>query len=301
MSNTTLEGRGALLEEGKQEQPPIQPEPAHEAVVQTQTDLTGTTAVDLLDESPEQERERTLNAGANREDIIRNSSCELIPLNEELNRAFANLRRGYPDQPYAEQCQGREFRQNADIIIAAIAEHTLQGLNPQKVVVLMPWRAGLAFSKAYLELGVEKFYHVSSRRDEATLETIVDYESGKVEEGDTVIMADPMLATGNTAVDAIERMLASGLTPEQIIVNAVVAAPVGVQAVKRYPQIRVVAGDLDDKLDHRGYIVPGLGDFGDKYYGDFTEGDIAATAASLKIDPLSHQKLAERFQAHSGE
>lgn len=252
----------------------------------------------IIINAAERGREALLNEGCDRDLVLAHDNCELIELDEKLEEAFRNLRRGYPNLPYAGQCQGREFRRNADLIIDAIAARTLQGLDPAKVVVMMPWRAGLAFSGSYQRLGVNKFYHVSSRRDEETLETLVDYEAGWVEDGDLVIMADPMLATGNTAIDAIGRMLAGGLTPDRIIVNAVVAAPVGVRKVKRNPAIRVVAGALDDKLDHRGYIVPGLGDFGDKYYGDFTEGDIAATAAALQIDPLSRQKLRERFRAH---
>ena len=298
MVNTTLEGVGDLLE-GSREAEKTGVATSGEPAIQTQVEQTGTIATTLLGESAEEERERQLNAGCDRQTILENKACELVELSDREVYAFQTLRRGYPDKPFTEQCQGREFRAAADQVISAIAEHTLQGLNPDKAVVLMPWRAGLAFGKAYMERGVHKFYHVSSRRDEKTLKTIVDYESGLIEPGDTVIMADPMLATGNTARDAIDRMLASGLSPEQIIVNAVIAAPVGVQAVKQYPAIRVVVGALDEKLDHRGYIILGCGDFGDKYFGDFTESDVAATAATLKIDGVSHRKLAERFRAQA--
>jgi len=265
-----------------------------------QTGLIGASANELIIDAQNREKERILNAGCDRETILRNNLCEQILLSEDLQEAFKNLRRGYPDRPFAEQCHGQEFRENADKIIDAIAEHTLRNLDPKKVVVMMPWRAGLAFSRSYQQRGVDKFYHVSSRRDEETLETMVDFESGQVGEGDTVIMADPMLATGNTAVDAFQRIMASGIAPENIIVNAVVAAPVGVQAIKRRcPAIRVVTGALDDKLDHRGYIVLGLGDFGDKYFGNFTRQQVEAIADALKFGALPRRKLTERFQLHA--
>lgn len=298
MSNTTLEGGGASSGEAVPHSD-MSREEANTGEGLSETAIIGTNATTILQETPEQERERKLNAGCTREMIMQSGACELITINEELCKAMSTLRRGYPDKQYAEQSHGQEFRENADLIISAIAEQTLQGLDPNKVVVLMPWRAGLAFSKCYLEHGVHRFYHVSSRRDEETLETIVDYESGNIEKGDTVIMADPMLATGNTARDSIHRMLASGVTPEQIIVNAVVAAPIGVQTVKHYPAIRVVAGALDEKLDHRGYIVPGLGDFGDKYCGDLTGKELVALANALRLEPAAYQKLQERFRAHA--
>lgn len=245
-----------------------------------------------------EEREKQLNKGVDRQMILKSGALELIEDAEPIRTAFADLRRGYPDKPYAEQCHGQEFRKQAGVIIDAIAGKTLQGLDPDEVVVMMPWRAGLAFAESYLKLGVKQFYHISSRRDEETLKTIVDFESGQVKKGQKVIIADPMLATGGTDVDAIGRMLQSGLTPEQIIVNAVVAAPAGVHAVKQFPGVRVVAGALDEKLDHRGYIVEGLGDFGDKYCGDFTPDQVLALSKDLALDEKTTQKLLDRFQFH---
>ncbi len=194
-----------------------------------------------------------------------------------------------------EQCSGEEFRFESEQITRAIAKKTMRGLNPDRVVVMMPWRAGLAFGYSYKCAGVSRFYHVSSKRDEETLETIVDHESGLVEPGDTVIVADPMLATGNTAVDAIERLLRKGVLPEHIIINAVVAAPVGVDTVKKYPGIRVVVGALDKELDHRGYIVDGLGDFGDKYCHGLSREDVHRIADALNFKMHDRLQLFKRF------
>ncbi|MCC6643558.1 hypothetical protein IT411_02310, partial [Candidatus Peregrinibacteria bacterium] len=155
---------------------------------------------------------------------------------------------------------------------------------------------GLSFGPAYQNSGVKGFFHVSSKRDHQTLKNLVDYQEGQVAEGGTVIIADPMLATGNTVIDAIERLVASGVSPEKIIVNAVVAAPIGIKKVKTYhPGIQVVVGALDEKLDHRGYIVDGLGDFGDKYFADFSSEDLGVLSDKLGLIPESRQQLIKRF------
>lgn len=302
MTKTTLEDGRRFLGEENGENSTAVPQTIDEQntaqIVDGQLRLTGESTQILLSETPEQEKEKQLNCGITREKVLREQGCELIKVTPELLTAFHNLRRGYPEQPYARQCRGHEFRYNADLIIDEIASNTMRGFNPEKTVVLMPWRAGLAFGPGFVKQGVKRFYHVSSRRDEETLKTIVDYEAGHIEPEDTVVMADPMLATGNTGVDAIERMLANGLTPERIVVNAVVAAPVGVHRMKKYPGVRVVAGFLDSKLDHRGYIVPGLGDFGDKYFENFTAEERAKLCEMLGIDRLSKLKLYARFRSH---
>jgi uracil phosphoribosyltransferase len=250
--------------------------------------------------NPEQfEKDReALNKGVEREIVLREKLCEVVEENEIIKAAFANLRRGYPEGSMQEQCKGREFRENAEVILQALAEKTLNGIEAAKVVVLMPWRSGLAFGQSYKERNVGGFYHLSSRRDEESLKTIVDYQAGKVKAESVVVIADPMLATGNTVIDAIERMIKEGVKVENIIVNAVVAAPVGVANVKKlYPEVRVVVGSLDEKLDHRGYIVPGLGDFGDKYCKDFSPEELASMLARFDLDQIGFEKMVARIKS----
>lgn len=244
----------------------------------------------------EANEEERLNAGVDSVTVINGNLCELIAMSDIEQKAFQALRRGYPHLSMPEQCQGREFRKNADLVTTAIARQTLALVPSSKVVIVMPWRSALAFGKAYHPYDVKGYFHVSARRNHETLLTEVDYQSGQIDLNDIVIMADPMLATGNTAIDSIERVLAMGICPDNIIVNALVAAPVGVKAIKdRYPTVRIIVAALDQKLDHRGYIVPGLGDFGDKYFAEFSPDDFTEMTNSMKIDKQSCQKLAERF------
>lgn len=241
------------------------------------------------------QKEILLNEGVAREAVIKNELCEIL----EPNPAFDNLRRGYPDKPFEERCSGKEFRENAEIILKELAKKTLENLEKpdlEKTVVLLPWRSGLAFAKSYIELEVNNFYHVSSKRNEETLETLVDFESGEITPDNFIVIADPMLATGNTIIDAIKRIISKGILPEKIIINSVVAAPVGVKKIKDlYPQIKIIVGALDDKLDEKGYIVPGLGDFGDKYFTDFSEEDLNKLIGQFNIDEVCREKMKDRF------
>lgn len=241
----------------------------------------------------EQTKVRLLNGSATVENT--QNGLQQIELSPQLIQAFAKLRFGYPELPYSEQTKGREFRQNADLIIDQIAEETMADLNPSEVVVLMPWRAGLAFAQAYRKRGVTRFFHINAKRNEKSLKTEVDYHNGKIFPADTVIIADPMLATGNTAFDSIDRILEQGVSPENIIMNAVVAAPIGVRKVKINPRSKVIVGMLDQNLNSHGYIVPGLGDFGDKYFYEYSHYELSNLAINLNLDEETRKRLFMRF------
>jgi uracil phosphoribosyltransferase len=81
-----------------------------------------------------------------------------------------------------------------------------------------------------------------------------------------VIVVDPMLATGNSAVAAINRLKEYGVTSVKLV--CLLAAPEGVQTMlERHPNVMVTVAALDEKLNEHGYIVPGLGDAGDRIFG----------------------------------
>jgi cytidylate kinase len=236
-----------------------------------------------------------------RESIVSDGLCEiiteLVENDEELKTAYEVLRRGYPDKNLSEQSKGAEFRAAAKIITNKIAALTLTALDINRIVVALPWRSALAFGSSYIDQGVDSFYHLSSKRDEETLETIVDYESGEADSDSIVIIADPMIGTGNTIVDTIERMTGKGVKEENIIVNCVVAAPVGIAKVKKlYPNVRIIVGALDDKLDHTGYITPGLGDFGDKYFSEMGPDEINEIVSMYNLDDEAKKKMADRIR-----
>jgi len=83
-----------------------------------------------------------------------------------------------------------------------------------------------------------------------------------------VLLLDPMLATGGSANLAIRKLISAGVSPGRIIFLNVVCCPEGLQAVKTaHPEVKIVTCAVDEGLDERKYIVPGLGDFGDRFFG----------------------------------
>lgn len=226
-----------------------------------------------------------------------NNITSIITGNQEYKTAFETLRYGYPDKSPSLQTSGLEFRVNAETIIKQIVEYITQDLDKEKVVVLLPWRSALAYVKGFQGIGVNSFYHLSSKRNEETLETEVDFEEGEMGENNTIIIADPMLASGNTIIDSIQRCLKKGVRLENIIVSAVLAAPEGVDKIKGlYPEVTIMIGQLDSHLDGRGYIVPGLGDFGDKYFADLTETEICQMVGQLNLSQEGRDRLLGRLR-----
>src|SRR3989338_7238389 len=236
---------------------------------------------------------------------LKNKLCEIIVASRPgLRKNLDILRKGYPESSWSKQTKGHKFRDAAEDILKALADRTLEIIgvgNKKRVVILMPWRSGLAFGKSYRDAGVKQSYHLSSQRDEKTLYPIVDYEYGTVlKKSNAVIIADPMLATGNTAIDAIKRMLQKGIAPKNIIINSVVAAPVGIAKIKKnYPKVKIIIGVLDKKLDQRGFIIPGLGDFGDKYFAGMDKDDLNKFIDSFELPSEARQKLKNRIVKHS--
>lgn len=129
-------------------------------------------------------------------------------------------------------------------------------------------RAGLGMVDGVLKiLPNAKIGHIGLYRDEETLEPHAYYfkVSSDIAKR-TVFLLDPMLATGGSAVDAITQLKAKGVKDVRFL--AIVAAPEGITKVKKeHPDVQIYAAVLDDKLNDIGYIVPGLGDAGDRLYG----------------------------------
>ena len=108
--------------------------------------------------------------------------------------------------------------------------------------------------------------YIGLERDEQTLRPTSYYEKLPPLRGRTVLLLDPMLATGGSAVVASARILER--EPSSLRMVCVVAAPEGVRAMEEaHPEVPIVAAAQDRRLNDRGYILPGLGDFGDRLYG----------------------------------
>jgi uracil phosphoribosyltransferase len=136
------------------------------------------------------------------------------------------------------------------------------------VVVVPVLRAGLGMLDAVLELlPAARVGHIGLQRDEATAIASKYYSKLPSNLSESyVLMIDPMLATGGSAVAAIDLIKASGANTIAMI--CIVAAPEGVRLVEQHhPNVAVYTPVVDSHLDAHKYIVPGLGDFGDRLYG----------------------------------
>jgi uracil phosphoribosyltransferase len=134
-------------------------------------------------------------------------------------------------------------------------------------VIVPILRAGLGMVDGFLTLiPWAKVGHIGLFRDEVTLKPHQYYfKMPKQKNLGPYFICDPMLATGGSIVSAIDLLKKSGV--RDIVVVCVVAAPEGVKRVlKAHPKIPIFAVSLDQKLNHKGYIVPGLGDAGDRLF-----------------------------------
>lgn len=148
-------------------------------------------------------------------------------------------------------------------------ESTVQETIAGKKLVLVPiLRAGLGMVEAILRLiPSARVGHVGMYRDEESLEPVPYYLKipANPETRDFLVL-DPMLATGGSAADAIGQLKRAGAARIRFV--SLVAAPEGVQRLlDEHPDVPVVVAALDRELDERGYILPGLGDAGDRMFG----------------------------------
>jgi len=138
-----------------------------------------------------------------------------------------------------------------------------------KPVVLVPiLRAGLGMLDGIQRIAPEAAIgHIGLYRDAETLRPVSYYDKVPVNAAAAeVLLLDPMLATGHSACEAAAILKAHGARRIQFL--CVVACPAGIEQFHRdHPDIRIIAAAIDPRLDDHGYIVPGLGDAGDRYFG----------------------------------
>jgi uracil phosphoribosyltransferase len=149
----------------------------------------------------------------------------------------------------------------------------VQGLDD--VVIINVLRAATPFVEGLLKaFPAARQGVISASRDETAgmgndgeFPISVEYvKLPEITDEDTVIVADPMLATGSTMVAVLDEVLA-GVSPDSAFVLSAVSAPPGLQRVSgEFPELELVTVSIDDRLDDDGYIVPGLGDAGDRAF-----------------------------------
>lgn len=143
-----------------------------------------------------------------------------------------------------------------------------QVLTGKKIGIIPILRAGLGMVDGLLQLlPAARVGHIGLYRDPETLQPVEYYIKLPTDIQDRIlIVVDPMLATGGSANDAIESLKKRGA--KSIKLMCLVAAPEGIKLIQdNHPDVDIYLGALDDSLNEDGYIVPGLGDAGDRLYG----------------------------------
>ena len=156
-----------------------------------------------------------------------------------------------------------------DVVInTPLMETTQKMIKGKKLAVVPILRAGLGMVSGMLDLVPSaKVGHIGMYRDEETLEPHEYYCKLPDDiQNRLIVVVDPMLATGGSAIDAISQIKSYG--GKNIKFLCIIAAPEGMKALSEaHPDIEIYCANVDEKLNDKGYIIPGLGDAGDRIFG----------------------------------
>lgn len=163
----------------------------------------------------------------------------------------------------------RDYKTTSKVVDTPVIEN-YKGQTFNKEIVIVPiLRAGLGMTQGILELVPQaKTGHIGLYRDEETFAVhTYFYKMPIVKKDSYIFVVDPMLATGNSSCDAIDKLINDGYTNIQLV--CLVGSPEGVKTVeeKYNGKINIYLAALDEKLNEKNYIVPGLGDAGDRIFG----------------------------------
>lgn len=161
----------------------------------------------------------------------------------------------------------RDFPLTYEEIETPLMKMNAPKISGKKVVIAPILRAGLGMVEGLLTLiPSARVGHIGMYRDEETCEPVFYYYKMPANKERLVIVTDPMLATGGSACDAIRRLKNDGYT--NIRLMCLVASPQGVKAVtEQHPDVDIYLAAMDEGMNERNYILPGLGDAGDRIFG----------------------------------
>lgn len=158
-------------------------------------------------------------------------------------------------------------------VTTPLATFRAKTVDPDINLIISPiLRAGLIFTDEAIDiLPQATIRHIGMYRDEKTLKPVWYYNKVPMEADNPekfyIYITDPMLATGNSLLAAIELYANKGIPIKNIKCICIIAAPEGLKNIyEKYPDIEIITAAVDDHLNEKGYIVPGMGDAGDRIF-----------------------------------
>lgn len=148
-----------------------------------------------------------------------------------------------------------------------VADAQVAAMDKPDITVIPILRAGLGMLDGFLDvLPQAKVRHLGMARDESSHKPVPYYSNlGETLSGSLVLMVDPMLATGGSAIDAVNSIKAAGA--QEIMMANLLCAPAGIEAfTAAHPDVDIYTAAIDERLNENAFIVPGLGDAGDRIF-----------------------------------
>jgi len=151
-------------------------------------------------------------------------------------------------------------------IITWTGESSYDTIDEQSIIVVTVLRAGMPMLDSVMQLLPEaQAGFLAMRRDETTHKSVLYYDRLPDCKGKTILLVDPMVATGGSMVDALK--LIETREPSKIIALNIIGSPEGLDVVSStYPEVDIYISQIDERLNENKYIIPGLGDAGDRSY-----------------------------------
>ena len=164
-------------------------------------------------------------------------------------------------------------------ISTPVADCTVKDIADDISIIISPiLRAGLIFTDEAVDiLPSARIRHIGMYRDEETLKPVWYYNKvpavAQNPEKYYVYITDPMLATGNSMLEAVRLYAERNIPIENIKSLNIIAAPEGIELLhKEFPELEIITAAVDERLNEKGYIIPGLGDAGDRLFNTVVEG-----------------------------
>jgi len=158
-------------------------------------------------------------------------------------------------------------------VTTPLTTFTSQTIDPNISIIISPiLRAGLIFTDEAIDILPQAcIRHIGMYRDEKTLKPVWYYNKVPMQVADPhkfhIFITDPMLATGNSLIEAIKLYADKEIPLKNIKIICIIAAPEGIANIQsKYPEIEIITAAVDSHLNEHGYIVPGMGDAGDRIF-----------------------------------